>query len=50
MMSERWKNTSRPGAGYLAHEDAKWWFGSGGMIDFTNHQAADWWNDLAPAV
>jgi alpha-D-xyloside xylohydrolase len=33
--------------GYLAHEDAKWWFGSGGMIDFTNHQAVDWWNELA---
>jgi alpha-glucosidase (family GH31 glycosyl hydrolase) len=33
--------------GFLAHEDAKWWFGSGGMIDFSNHQAADWWNGLA---
>jgi alpha-glucosidase len=33
--------------GYLAHDDAKWWFGSGGMIDFSNHQAADWWNGLA---
>jgi alpha-glucosidase (family GH31 glycosyl hydrolase) len=33
--------------GYLAHEDAIWWFGSGGMIDFSNHQAADWWNSLA---
>lgn len=33
--------------GYLAHSDAKWWFGRGGMIDFSNHQAADWWNGLA---
>jgi alpha-glucosidase (family GH31 glycosyl hydrolase) len=33
--------------GYLAHEDARWWFGSGGMIDFTNHDAVDWWNALA---
>lgn len=32
--------------GYLAHPDAKWWFGRGGMIDFSNHQAADWWNAL----
>jgi alpha-glucosidase len=32
--------------GYLAHPDAKWWFGRGGMIDFSNHRAADWWNAL----
>ena len=30
--------------GYLAHPNAKWWLGAGGMFDFTNRQAADWWN------
>lgn len=30
--------------GYLAHPDAKWWFGAGGMIDFSNPGAAAWWN------
>ena len=30
--------------GYLAHPDAKWWFGQGGMIDFSNPAAAAWWN------
>lgn len=29
--------------GYLAHENVKWWFGSGGMLDFTNPKAASWW-------
>jgi alpha-glucosidase (family GH31 glycosyl hydrolase) len=33
-------------AGYLAHEHARWWFGSGGMVDFANPQAAAWWNGL----
>lgn len=32
--------------GYFAHERARWWFGQGGMVDFTNPQAADWWNGL----
>jgi alpha-glucosidase (family GH31 glycosyl hydrolase) len=32
--------------GYLAHPQARWWFGSGGMIDFTNPAAANWWNAL----
>ena len=31
--------------GYLAHDRAEWWFGAGGMIDFTNPDAATWWND-----
>ena len=31
--------------GYLAHEDARWWFGAGGMLDFTNPAAVDWWNN-----
>lgn len=30
--------------GYLAHENTKWWFGSGGMIDFSHPDAAAWWN------
>jgi alpha-glucosidase len=30
--------------GYLAHANAKWWFGQGGMIDFSNPAAAAWWN------
>lgn len=30
--------------GYLAHPEAHWWFGAGGMIDFSNPQAAAWWN------
>ena len=32
--------------GFLAHPDAKWWFGSGGMPDFANPRAAGWWNGL----
>ena len=31
--------------GYLAHEDARWWFGVGGMPDFANPAAATWWNE-----
>jgi alpha-glucosidase (family GH31 glycosyl hydrolase) len=30
--------------GYLAHEKARWWFGRGGMLDFSDPRAADWWN------
>ncbi len=31
--------------GYLAHENVRWWFGAGGMIDFTHPQAAAWFNE-----
>jgi len=35
--------------GFLAHEKVRWWFGTGGMIDFTNPQAVTWWqNKLRP--
>jgi alpha-glucosidase (family GH31 glycosyl hydrolase) len=30
--------------GWLAHENARWWFGRGGMPDFANPEAAEWWN------
>ena len=29
--------------GYLAHENVRWWFGAGGMLDFTNPAAVAWW-------
>ena len=31
--------------GYLAHPQARWWFGRGGMMDFSHPGAAGWWND-----
>jgi len=30
--------------GFLAHDQTAWWFGAGGMLDFTNPAAAGWWN------
>ncbi len=29
--------------GFLAHEKVRWWFGTGGMLDFTNPGAVAWW-------
>jgi alpha-glucosidase (family GH31 glycosyl hydrolase) len=29
--------------GYLAHEHVRWWFGTGGMLDFTHPGAVAWW-------
>lgn len=31
--------------GYFAHPNARWWFGAGGMMDFTHPAAVEWWND-----
>ena len=36
--------------GYLAHENARWWFGSGGMLDFTNPEAVAWWRSKIQAL
>ncbi len=30
---------------FFADDDASWWFGKGGMIDFTNRFASEWWNE-----
>ena len=29
--------------GFLAHEKVRWWFGAGGMLDFTHPDAVTWW-------
>ena len=31
--------------GFLAHKKVNWWFGAGGMIDFTNPDAVIWWQE-----
>lgn len=31
--------------GFLAHENVRWWFGAGGVLDFTNPAAVDWWQE-----
>ncbi len=36
--------------GYLAHENVRWWFGAGGMLDFTNPQAVAWWRTKLRAL
>jgi len=29
--------------GLLAHENVRWWFGAGGVLDFTNPVTVEWW-------
>ncbi len=36
--------------GFLAHPDAAWWFGRGGMFDFSSPQAAAWWQERMKAL
>jgi alpha-glucosidase (family GH31 glycosyl hydrolase) len=31
--------------GFLAHENVRWWFGAGGMLDFTHPRGAAWWQE-----
>jgi alpha-glucosidase (family GH31 glycosyl hydrolase) len=29
----------------LAHKNVRWWFGAGGLLDFTNPDTAAWWRE-----
>jgi alpha-glucosidase (family GH31 glycosyl hydrolase) len=37
--------TEAKAKGLLAHDNVRWWFGAGGILDFTNPATVGWWQE-----